>query len=534
MGDPLAPTTPMRLATLAAVVTAVLTAAAAAQPQTVLYPGSAGRPLLDAVRADYAPAATLGYDRARDSLYAYGQRAEGALCGVYTRFCVRLTPGADPSSDAFAKGINAEHTWPQSQGAGAEPLRSDLHHLFPARIDVNAVRGSDPFGEVPDAEADGWYRGAERRTARPVVFVDEWSEADDRHPDPAWGGRFEPRHDHKGNVARAVFYVRAVHAAAVAGAQPFFDVMADDLIAWHDADPVDPAEYARSAWIARLQGTPNPFVLDPTLARRAFGRPGGGPGAPGGTLWVNEVHYDNAGADAGEGVEVAGPSGASLAGWTLVLYNGSGGAPYRTVALAGTVPDQQGGWGAVWVPAAGLQNGAPDGLALVDPAGAVVELLSYEGTFTATAGPAAGRTSVDVGVSETSSTPVGTSLQRTDTGTASAAWAAARPASRGVLNAGQAPAALRASASRVAGVEATVYPNPTLGPTTVVVRLAEPAAVTAEVFDALGRRVAVAEAGPRGAGSQAVDLDLSVPAGAYVVRITAGPSVVVRSLTVVR
>jgi len=44
---------------------------------------------------------------------------------------------------------------------------------------------------------------------------------------------------------------------------------------------------------------------------------------PDGQVFVNELHYDNAGTDAGEAIEVAGPAGTDLAGWSLVLYNGS-------------------------------------------------------------------------------------------------------------------------------------------------------------------------------------------------------------------
>ncbi|MGB8861699.1 MAG: hypothetical protein WCC60_20765, partial [Ilumatobacteraceae bacterium] len=103
------------------------------------------------------------------------------------------------------------------------------------------------------------------------------------------------------------------------------------------------------------------------------------------TVFINELHYDNAGADSGESVEVAGPSGTDLAGWSLVLYNGAGGAPYSTTALTGVVPDQLGGWGTIAVayPVNGIQNGAPDGLALVDATGTVHQFLSYEGSFTA-------------------------------------------------------------------------------------------------------------------------------------------------------
>jgi endonuclease G len=67
-------------------------------------------------------------------------------------------------------------------------------------------------------------------------------------------------------------------------------------------------------------------------------------------------------------------------------------------------------------PQDGIQNGAPDGLALIDAAGALVEFLSYEGVFVATSGPAAGATSVDIGASQTNA-PVGTSLQKNSGGT---------------------------------------------------------------------------------------------------------------------
>jgi hypothetical protein len=63
-------------------------------------------------------------------------------------------------------------------------------------------------------------------------------------------------------------------------------------------------------------------------------------------------------------------------------------------------------------PTDGIQNGPNDGVALVNATGTVIELLSYEGVFTASNGPAAGMTSVNVGVSEISTTPVGSSLQR--------------------------------------------------------------------------------------------------------------------------
>ena len=440
----------MRFATLA-VAALLLASGASGQTQTTLYPGLSGQPLLDAIRADYGPAVTLGYNRARDSLYAYEQRTAGQLCGVYTRYCVTLTPGADPSTDAYQQGVNAEHTWPQSLGAGSEPAKSDIHHLFPAKANVNSSRSNVPYGEVPDAETDGWYREGASQSNIPSVFIDEWSEKDNDHPDAAFTGRFEPREDHAGNAARAAFYFAAVYPAEVAasGATPFFDVQKNDLINWHYQDPVDAAEDARSLWIALKQGNDNPFVLDSTLARRAFGLSGTGgggtnppppPPGPSAAVWVNEIHYDNSSTDVDEGVEVAGPAGTSLAGWSLAFYNGNGGAVYSTLPLSGTIPDQQGGFGTVWFAKGGMQNGAPDGVALVDAGGAVVQFLSYEGAMTATDGPASGAASADIGVAETSSTPVGFSLQLGGTGAASGdfAWETPQAATPGQPNANQA------------------------------------------------------------------------------------------------
>jgi endonuclease I len=157
-------------------------------------------------------------------------------------------------------------------------------------------------------------------------------------------------------------------------------------------------------------------------------------------VFINEIHYDDstAAGDAGEAVEIIGPAGTNLSGWTVVLYNGSGGASYSTLNLSGTIPNQCGGYGAVNVPAVGLQNGAPDGIALVQGT-TVKQFLSYEGTFVATNGPANGMTSVDIGVSETNSTPPGTSLQLTGSGTnyEDFAWQGSSTASFGQCNTGQ-------------------------------------------------------------------------------------------------
>lgn len=117
---------------------------------------------------------------------------------------------------------------------------------------------------------------------------------------------------------------------------------------------------------------------------------------------LNEVDYDNVGTDAAEYLELFNPSGASiaLAGRQVILVNGATNAPYQTIDLSplGSLgagkylviaPDT------VSVPSGvlqldplwsqdQLQNGAPDGVVLVDSVTkTVLDAIAYEGAITA-------------------------------------------------------------------------------------------------------------------------------------------------------
>lgn len=262
---------------LAALLLSAAPARAQEVPQQPIHPDKTGQALLDALQQDYAPDRTLGYGPARDRLYRYLDDARGEVVGVYGGYSVDIPPGADPSQAAYqgGDGLSAEHTWPQSKGAGREPRKSDLHNLFPVQVQVNSARGNRPFDDIPDAQTDTWYVRSTTRSTVPASNIDAYSEGDGQFPDqPAYGARFEPREDHKGNAARALFYFRAVYPDASTD-EGFFEAQRRTLVEWHNEDPVDAAEVDRSQWIAERQGTNNPFVLDTTLVRRAFQAPSG-------------------------------------------------------------------------------------------------------------------------------------------------------------------------------------------------------------------------------------------------------------------
>ncbi len=165
------------------------------------------------------------------------------------------------------------------------------------------------------------------------------------------------------------------------------------------------------------------------------------------SVWINEFHYDDSGSGPGEFVEIAGIAGVDLGDYVLVYYNGADGKPYGTQYLSGTIT-QQGPceYGSVtFDPGAAtgvqrLQNGPADGIALVHAASQrVIQFISYEGSLMALTGPAAGLTSTDVGVSESNSTPIGSSIHLIGTGNnwGSFSWNDTLAASPGALNASQ-------------------------------------------------------------------------------------------------
>lgn len=83
------------------------------------------------------------------------------------------------------------------------------------------------------------------------------------------------------------------------------------------------------------------------------------------------------------------------------------------------------------------------------------------------------------------------------------------------------------------------FPNPTSGRLTVPLTLAAPAEVTVNVYDALGRRVAVLADGEMAEGAHVLRLDARhLASGVYVIQArvdgAAGPVAFVRRLSVVR
>ncbi len=241
--------------------------------QELILPGIQGEELVIQLRDAYRPAFVLNSSESKDTLYAVVQNEDDTVRCVYSGHYLVLPDAVDPSQwlfmDGETEGINLEHVYPVSKGAHDWTQgHTDMHHLFPTRVKVNSDRASFPFGEIPDAQTLRWYYKTDVMGTIPPINIDQYSE---------WNNAlFEPREDFKGDVARAVMYFFTMYRDDAMAADPdFFEQQRLTLLEWHATDPADPFERLRNERVAQYQdGKKNPYILDPTLAVRAFCQPG--------------------------------------------------------------------------------------------------------------------------------------------------------------------------------------------------------------------------------------------------------------------
>ena len=216
----------------------------------------------------------LSYAAARAKMYNYADNYNNLVTCVYSGYQETVPYSFTNASTTVVSRINCEHTVPQSWFNQTVRMRSDMHHLFPTYDTWNNLRGSDPYADIPDATTQTWMRGLVSQATIPMANINEWSEDTNT--------QFEPREDHKGNVARAVFYFYTMHAN-----QPELintghnnigsagDI--NTLYAWHLADPVDAHEIERNNRVAASQGNFNPYIAYPGTLATAWGLAPPGP-----------------------------------------------------------------------------------------------------------------------------------------------------------------------------------------------------------------------------------------------------------------
>jgi hypothetical protein len=227
--------------------TLVYAALAHAKYPDVMYAFTQGlidEPLKTALKTwTSSPYTQLGYNTARDRMFEtvddYG--GDTIEC-VYTGRKIKAVTRTEAQNQNF----DTEHTWPQSTFNMDEPMRSDLHHLFPTYAPANNARSNYTFGYVVSNIT--WQEGGSklgRDVNNNIVF--------------------EPRDIHKGNTARAMFYFVLRHQN---WGNYLLQIQENALRLFHNADTVDARERLRNDRVKQFQNNRNPFADHPELVER--------------------------------------------------------------------------------------------------------------------------------------------------------------------------------------------------------------------------------------------------------------------------
>ncbi|OUR95236.1 hypothetical protein A9Q84_15450 [Halobacteriovorax marinus] len=168
----------------------------------------------------------------------------------------KIYNNAGPDSMPRGSKTNIEHSWPQSKFSPEfrKPLqKGDLHHLFIANSSANHLRGHFNFGEVEEffhARGKCKNAGIGLLVKTPADVIRSSNE------------HYQPPKQHRGNIARALFYFATRYHKKINDTQEYF------LRKWHKEDPVNKQDKERNNRIMKLQGNRNPFIDYPNLVNR--------------------------------------------------------------------------------------------------------------------------------------------------------------------------------------------------------------------------------------------------------------------------
>ena len=206
---------------------------------------------------------------------------------------------------------NREHSWPKSYGFSKKangndanvltnPAYSDCHHLYACDETYNSARGNTHFGLAYGLTGSLGYptdktlgRGGD---TAPIKDSSNWR-AGGSTPADSW----QVWNDRRGDIARAMFYMDIRYEgnkyntpngtfeadltltstlseikvdASTTKAWLTFSIayfgVADELLKWHKADPVDNYEQRRNAIVYFFQRNRNPFVDHPEWVEKVY------------------------------------------------------------------------------------------------------------------------------------------------------------------------------------------------------------------------------------------------------------------------
>ncbi len=172
---------------------------------------------------------------------------------------------------------NREHTWAKSIGKfdTDEAPGTDIHHLRPTDVTVNAQRGNLMFDDSNNGIE--YYDTSKYDETSGSKFDSGCSYDSD-----SW----EPRDAVKGDIARMLFYMAVRYegedghdlelgeSSSTSGSNGTHGKLST-LLNWNEEDPVDDWEVSRNEKIYAIQGNRNPFIDHPEYVAKIWGETSG-------------------------------------------------------------------------------------------------------------------------------------------------------------------------------------------------------------------------------------------------------------------
>jgi endonuclease I len=164
---------------------------------------------------------------------------------------------------------NREHSFPKSWFNDAEPMVTDLFHIYPTDGFVNGKRSNYPYGVVGSAV---WISTNGSRLGN--CSYAGYS-----------GTVFEPVDEYKGDFARTFFYMMARYMDMVGSwnsdmldGNDLTNWAKEMLLEWGEYDPVSQKEIDRNEAVFLVQNNRNPFIDHPEFS---------------GLIWDEQSSLDN-------------------------------------------------------------------------------------------------------------------------------------------------------------------------------------------------------------------------------------------------
>lgn len=239
-----------------------------AQPPAGYYQNAGeltGQELQQALHSIIDEHKILTYSELWDAFKTTDARDDGTVWDIYSDIPGKTPPyvyhfSVDQCGNYAREGdcYNREHSFPKSWFGDAEPMYTDLFHIYATDGWVNNKRGNLPYGET---------------------MAPRWSSLNGSHLGPSSvqgyaGDVFEPVDEYKGDLARTYFYM-ATRYYGEGSAWPGSDMVMGSqlkpwalamLLKWHENDPVSIKETSRNNAIYALQKNRNPFIDHPRYA----------------------------------------------------------------------------------------------------------------------------------------------------------------------------------------------------------------------------------------------------------------------------